>query len=131
MKKFLKAMTAVLAVVVLALALVGCSDKYGSIKKAYENEGYTITETKVSDYETQLKSFMNDEKYEDIKDCKLLVANKGINVAFVVTFGTKDDMKDFYGSEESYNSAVDAGNVNGNCMLLTMSSGAKDIFKKA
>lgn len=131
MKKFLKAMTAVLAVVVLAFALVGCGDKYGSIKKAYENEGYTITETKTSDYETQLKTFMSDEKYEDIKDCKLLVARKGGTVAFVVTFGTKDDMKDFYGSEDSYNNAVEAGNVNGNCMLLTISSSAREIFKKA
>lgn len=131
MKKFLKAMTAILAVVVLAFALVGCGDKYGSIKKAYENEGYTITEAKVSDYETQLKSFISDDKYDDIKDCKLLVANKGIAIAFVVTFGTKDDMKDFYGSEDSYNSAVDAGNVNGNCMLLTISSSARDIFKNA
>lgn len=131
MKKFIKAFTAVLAVVVLAFALVGCSDKYGSIKKAYENDGYSVTETKVSDYETTLKTFMSDEQYEDIKDCKLLVANKGIAAAFVVTFGTVDDMKDFYGSDDNYNNAVKDGYVNGNCMLLTLSSSAKEIFKNA
>lgn len=131
MKKFLKAMTAVLAVVVLAFALVGCGDKYGSIKKAYENDGYSITETKVSDYETQLKTFISNEKYEDIKDCKLLVASKGVVAAFVVTFGTVDDMKEFYGSDDNYNDAVKDGNVNGNCMLLTISSSAREIFKNA
>lgn len=132
MKKFIKAFTAVLAVVVLAFALVGCSDKYDSIKKAYENEGYTITEGIVSEYETQLKTVINDDVYQDIKDCKLLVASSGLSSAFVLTFGSVDKMKDFCGGEEYYNSDVESGKIKGNCMLLYYStSSAREIFINA
>ncbi|MGN0823882.1 MAG: hypothetical protein ACI4MB_02295 [Candidatus Coproplasma sp.] len=132
MKKFLKAITAVLAVVVMAVALVGCGDKYGSIKKAYENEGYTVSEAIVSDKESELKTYISTEQYDKIKDGKLLVCSKTVLLAFVITLGSADKIKDFYGSEEDYNKAVESGYVNGNCVLLFGSTSAvREIFAKA
>lgn len=132
MKKFLKALTAVLAVVVLTVALVGCGDKYGSIKKAYENEGYTISEIAVKDKESELKTILNSEQYESIKDGKMMSCSKNFGYAFVITLGSTDKIKDFYGSEEEYNKAVESGYVNGNCVLLFGSTPAvREIFTKA
>jgi len=133
MKKFLKALTAVLAVVVLAVALVGCSDKYGKIKKAYEDAGYTISEVVASEKESQLKDTLGEEQYNKIKDSKILFCNKSlVNLAFVVTFGSTDELKDFYGDEDAYNKAVESGYVNGNCVLLLgLTQGDRDIFKNA
>ena len=133
MKRFLKAMTAVLAVVIMAVALVGCGDKYGSIKKAYENEGYTISEVAVKDKESELKTYISSEQYDKIKDGKILYCTKNvILVAFVITMGSADKVKDYYGSEEEYKKAVDSGYVNGNCVLLVGSTSAvREIFQKA
>lgn len=133
MKKFLKALTAVLAVVILAVALVGCGNKYGSIKKAYEKEGYEISELIVSEKESELKTYISTEQYDKIKDGKLLTCTKSaLLFAFVVTLGSTDKVKDFYGSEDKYNKAVEDGYVNGNCILLVGSTSAvREIFKKA
>lgn len=126
-------MTAILAVVIMAVALVGCGDKYGSIKKAYENEGYEISEVIVSERESELKTYISTEQYNKIKDGKLLYCTKNVVLnAFVVTMGSVDKVKDFYGSEEDYNKAVESGYVNGNCVLLFGSTSAvREIFKKA
>lgn len=136
MKKFLKALTAILAVAVLAFALVGCANKYGAVKKAYEDAGYTVQEIKASDYETQLKSTLNvsDEQYECIKDNNILFASKGVvSIAVVLSFTNNDELKDYCSkkTEEFYQQMVDGGYVNGNCLLLTLSSSAREIFKNA
>ncbi len=134
MKKFLKALTAVLAVVVLAVTLVGCGDKYGKIKKAYEDEGYSITEVTASENEEKLKAIgMSNEQFEDIKNNNIMLASKGLNVAFVISFTATDELKDYCSkkSAEYYQKMVDEGYVNGNCLLLTISPAAKEIFKNA
>lgn len=132
MKKFLKVFAAAIAVVVLAFALVGCGDKYGSIKKAYENAGYTVTEAAVSDKESELRVYISEEQYNKIKDAKLMVCNNNILLAFVISLGSTDKLKDYYGSEEAYNEAVEGGYVNGNCILLFgTTSAVREIFQKA
>lgn len=132
MKKFFKVFAAVIAVAVLAFALVGCSDKYGSIKKAYEDAGYTVTEAAVSDMESELRVYISEEQYNKIKDGKVMVCNKNLLLAFVVSPGSTDKLKDYYGSEEAYNQAVESGYVNGNCILVYgTTSAVREIFQKA
>lgn len=130
MKKFLAAFASVIAVVVLAFTLAGCS-KSGAVQKAFESEGYTVKVTAVKDSESKVKGLVGDENYDKVKDGKLLTCEKGISVALVISFGSTAKVKEYYGDDSAYNSAVESGYVNGDCLLISISPSAVNIFKKA
>ncbi len=130
MKKFLTAMASVIAVVVLAFTLAGCS-KSGAVQKAFEKEGYTVSVTAVADYESDVKAILGEEDYNKVKDGKLLVCTKLVVPTFVISFGSTGKLKDYFDSDEDYNKAVDNGTVNGDCLLISISPAAIDIFKNA
>lgn len=146
MKKFLKRLAAVALVLVGALSLASC-DKSSSIKKAYEKEEYTVSETKMDDvYNTPLvgtivksaiESNYNENQRKEIASYSVIFAYKGTNYALIVKFPGSGDVKDFLTTEDSdgkkdtsaYDSAKDNGSINGNCLLLVASNAAKEIFK--
>lgn len=146
MKKFLKRIAALALVVVGALSLASC-DKSSSIKKAYEKEEYSVSETTMENvYNTPIvgtivKSAVEKEYTEkqrkEIAEYSIIFAYKGTNYALIVKFPGSGDVKDFLTTEDSegkkdtsaYDSAKDNGNINGNCLLLVASTAAKEIFK--
>ncbi len=120
--------------------LASC-DKSGSIKKAYENAGYTVS---IVDWEQvfapslaagtiTLEHLKNFEKYEFFK------VSKDYIVVYIVKFPSSGELKKFFTDEKNtsrFDNAIENGNINGNCWLVPNSSNdpfneAKDIFKNA
>jgi hypothetical protein len=129
MKKFLKVFGFALLVVVLAFAFAGC-DKSGSIQKAFEKEGYTVTTVKAEDSD-ELKALLSEDQQKDVSGYAVLSCSKGIvPIATVIKFPSKSDLKEALGDDE-YEEAVDNGYVNGNCYIITLVPGAVTIFKNA
>lgn len=144
MKKFLKAMSAALLVVILALTMAGC-DKSGSIQKAFEDAEYTVTVVDTSDSTVQslLKAAYTEEQVEEINSYSIyLCVGKGVNAltgsGLFIKFPSSGDLKSFLTTEDSegnkdtsaYDKAKEDGSINGNCLYVGASAG-KEIFKKA
>jgi len=141
-KKVLLTLCAALMVVVFALTMAGC-DKSGSIKKAFEKEGYTVT-TVDANNDTAKGIFkavgMTDDQIKKAGEYELILCVNGlINSALVLKCSSSGEVKDFLTSEDkdgnkdtsAYDKAKENGLINGNCYIITVSSSAKEIFKNA
>ena len=141
MKKFLCGLSMALLTIILAFTLTGCS-KAGSIKKAYENEGYTVESHSAS--EEDLKSAgLSDEDAKDASSYEIyLVYDKvtgKVPVATYVKYPSASKLKDSLtvtkddGSKDTsvYDKAVETGNVNGDCWLILGAGKLLEIFKNA
>lgn len=119
MKKFIRCISVALLAVLCALAFAGC-DKAGSIQKAFEKEGYTVTQTRAEDNDT-IKAWLKEEQKEDIGKYGVLTCTKkdGLSSAVVVIYicPSADDVKEALG-ESAYDAAVEKGIVNGNCYMV-------------
>ncbi len=141
MKKLFKKIATFFAALLMVFGLASC-DKSGSIKKAYEKADYTVkvVEGKSDEAQTVLKTFLTEEQMKDAENYDVIIVNKALPlpVAVVIKFPSSGDVKDFLTVEKdgkkdtsNYDKAKEDGTINGNCLLLTLSSDAKDIFKKA
>lgn len=133
LKKFALVLTAALLVMVMSLGLVACG-KSGSIKKAFEKEGYTVTTVKADDDNALVKTLYSsaDEDGKKILDkSELIFVNKALLSGIVVKFPSTKDLKDYLG--DTYDKTVEAGLVNGDCVLLTLdiTGSVTKIFKNA
>lgn len=139
--KNVQKLVAVLLVVVMLFALVGC-DKYPAISKALEKEGYELRENSViaATWNTVLEEFYRQKGEEEVKaqvyvwakDGKLLTSDQGI----IIEFRNQQELKEFY--EEQSNTIqgavkdfMESDICNGNCIIITASSAMIDIFKNA
>ena len=144
MKKVLKTVLALSLACLMLLGLVSC-DKSGSIKKAFKNKDYTVKTVNASDESIQslLKILLNDEQMKKVGDYELILCTpdgllNAANTALIIKFPGSSDVKEFLTTEKdgkkdttSYDKAKDEGWINGNCLILTLGSDAKDIFKNA
>ena len=141
MKKFLCGLSMALLTIILAFTLAGCS-KAGNIKKAYENEGYTVTSAKAE--ESDLKSVLGEDaakeaaSYEYYTVCDK--ATGKIPVAFYIKCPSASKIKDTMtitnddGSKDTsaYDEAVESGLINGDCIYVGLPAGDLfEIFKNA
>lgn len=132
MKRFSK-LIAMLLVIVSALSLAACSSKYGALKKAFEKEGYTESE-KVETWSETIKGELKGEDGEMVTNIHVLT--KDLTIVLVLEFKATDDMLEFYKESNTfqgvvkdlnknedakafYNSLVEAGYANGNCLVFT------------
>lgn len=158
MKKLTKVLALVLVLATLALTLVSCST-YGNVKKAFEKEGYTESE----DVEKFAKSYKEKAEKENLA-VQLHVFTKGaekltnildfskVDAVLVYEFNASDDLKKAMEEKESikglvndilkdenvndaYNTLVEMGYVNGNCLVISLNplnvNKVRDIVKKA
>ena len=137
MKNLFKTLLALSLACMMLVSLVSCGDKSSAIKKAFEAKEYTVTTASANDegVQTLLKILLNEEQIKKVNEYELILCTpKGLlnvtNNALVIKFASADDAKSFLG-EDSYKKAKDDGTVNGNCLILTMGSEAKTIFKEA
>jgi uncharacterized lipoprotein YehR (DUF1307 family) len=131
---------AILSALVLLVSLVSCGDKSGAIKKAFEEDGWTVTtvNTENSTAKTVLSLFLTEEQIEDAAEYEIIWCNKSIvKNAVVIKFPSSGDIKTFLTVEDSegkkdtkaYDEAKANGMINGNCLLVTADSDAKELFK--
>ena len=136
-----KKIATLFAALVMVFGLASC-DKSGNVKKAFEKEGYTITVVNADNtiVNSVLKMFLNEEQMKEAANYEIMLATKGLSSqAAIIKFPSSKDVKTFFTVEDSegkkdttnYDKAKEDNTINGNCVIFTMSSEAKDIFKKA
>ena len=142
MKKFLCGLSMALLTIILAFALTGCS-KAGNIKKAYENEGYTVESHSASEEDLK-KMGLSDEDAKEASSYEIYVVYDKVTgkvpSASYVKFPSAGKIKDGMtttnddGSKDTttYDEAVEAGLINGDCVYIGLPTGELfEIFKNA
>lgn len=148
MKKLLMTITSIALLLTLSLSLVACSS-YGKIEKALEKIGYAKVESsqeaekmeEESDIAVTMHVFSN-------KDSLGLTDALKINVVIVMEFKSTDEMKEYYedsdtlqglvkdikedgSAKEFYDSLVEKGYANKNCLVISVNPLASDAVKDA
>lgn len=135
MKRFSK-LIAMFLVVVSAISLAACSSKYGALKKAFEENGYTESE-QVETWSETIKNELKGEDGEMVTNIHVFIKKAGLtsDVVLILEFKATDDMLEFYKESNTfqgvvkdikenddakafYNALVDAGYANGNCLVF-------------
>lgn len=125
----------ILLVAVLSVAMVGCS-MYGSLKKAFEKEGYE----EVTELEDVAENVKKEAKKDDLEvNLHAMKKNDGLKstLVLIVEFKATEDMKKFYEDSETVKGFVkdvsnnedvkawqeameNAGYAKGNCLVFTV-----------
>ncbi len=143
-KRILTVLIALITVLTLCFTLAGC-DKSGSIKKAFEDEGYTVTtvDTNNEKAKSLLKTLFTEEQIEKIGEYEIILCvGEGLGAftgtGMVIKFPSEGEIKNFLTVEDAdgnkdtklYDSAKENGSINGNCLYLGAPKGL-EIFKNA
>ncbi len=135
-RKLLAIFTSLTLVAVLLTALCACGSTWGSIKGAYENEGYE--EVEPSD---EMKEFYeNNEDFKAAADTATLhiMRKQTLTIAVILEFKSNDEMEEALkkhvtkeDAENIYDELQKLDTVSGNCFLLfaTPLTNAAEIFK--
>lgn len=140
MKKLLMTITSIALLLTLSLSLVACSS-YGKIEKALEEIGYTKVESsqeaedieKESEVPVTMHVFSNTAKFD---------------MVIVMEFKSTDEMKEYYedsdtlqglvkdikedgSAKEFYDSLVEKGYANKNCLVISVNPLVADAVKTA
>jgi len=134
MKKFAM-IVSILLVAVLSVAMVGCSS-YGSLKKAFEKEGYEEV-TELEEYAESVKKEAEKDDLEVTLHAMKKVDGLKSTLVLIVEFKATEDMKKFYEDSETVKGFVkdvtdnedvkawqeameNAGYAKGNCLVFTV-----------
>lgn len=146
MKKLTKLM-ALLLVVVSLIGITACSSSYGKIKKAFENEGYTVVE-EMESLTDAMKENLEKEASDDMA-IEVHIMTKALSSAvFIIEFKATDELVEYVQGSETiqgiikdiasnedvqafYDALVDAGYANGNCLVFALLGDVTDIVKNA
>ena len=133
-------------VCLMLFSLASCSsDKSSAVEKAFTDEGYEVSKSDANNETVKplLGLLLNEEQMESVSEYEfMLCVPEGLlnvgNTAIVIKFPSAGDLKEFLTTEKdgekdtsTYDKAKEDGNINGNCLLITAGSEARDIFKKA
>ena len=118
MKRKVTLLTVLMLTLSMLFALTACNS-YGSIKKAYEDAGYTESES-VQEYQDEIVEAMGED-YENV--CTIHLFTKDLlDFALILEFHSTKDLEEAYESSETLKGLVkDLQNsdlVNGNCVLF-------------
>lgn len=146
MKHILSRAVALVLACLALFAIAGCaSDKSAAVEKAFTKENYTVTKVDANNETAQktLKILLNDEQIKKVSEYEIMLCqqdgllNSGKS-AIVIKFPSSDDLKDFFTVENdgkkdtsAYDEQKEKGNINGNCLIITLSDDTRAIFKKA
>ena len=146
MKKLTIVATLVMCVV-MAMSFAACASSYGALKKAFENEGYSESQT----MEGFTKDIQKALEKDEISVNMHVFTKDLVKIAMVIEFKSTEEMKKFYDNNEIVRDHVknvtsnedvkafqksmeDAGYAKGNCLVLpaiTCISEVTAIVKKA
>jgi hypothetical protein len=139
MKKIATRVFALLILCSMTLALASCFDKSGAVKAAFEDKGYTVEILSVNEDSDILAFFLDEEQRAKAAEFEFIYVSKSIHKGLIIKMPATGDVREFYATEmedgsfdySDYEAAVEAGWVNGNCVLFAMSADVKGIFKNA
>ena len=134
MKKFTRVLALALVLSLALLSLASC-DKSESIKKDFEEAGYTVSVISAKSDKAEaiftLLGYTEDE-IDEIAEYELIYCVDGfLKSALIVKYPSAAELKDELideGSKAYYDEEVAAGKVRGNCHLIYGIGGAEDIF---
>ena len=140
MKKLVKLLSLMLVASMLLACLASC-DASGGIKKAYEEAGYEVKTLSAEDDDVRailLLLDFDEDQIEDIENYEFIFCTKDIvKTALIIKFPNAGELKDFLIVEEdgekddsAFRAAEDAGNINGNCLLIYGVLGGDEPFAK-
>ncbi|MBP3437275.1 MAG: hypothetical protein J6K61_05155 [Clostridia bacterium] len=135
MKKSIKLVALTMALVVFMLALVSCST-YGSIKKNFEKNGYTLQNAENEPTETiELdEGEITYTIHTFQKEGSGIIGSimQGVSTAVVWEFSSSKDLQKAMAEDEDIKAflqdADESEYVNGNCILMTINPDAVKIF---
>ena len=133
--------------VVMAMSFAACASSYGALKKAFENEGYSESQT-MEGFTSDIKKALEKD---EISPNMHVFTKDLVKIAMVIEFKSTEEMKKFYDNNEIVRDHVknvtsnedvkafqksmeDAGYAKGNCLVLpaiTCISEVTAIVKKA
>lgn len=138
MKNIIKIVALSLVLVMSVLALASCGDKAGAVKSAFEGEGYKVNTTKYEDLDKisqgVIETILGEKAAENMAGYEVITCSKGLSSAFIVKFPAEGDIKNALtidGDTELFDELKAEGAINGNCLILTLSPDALEIFKNA
>ena len=134
MKKFTRVLALALVLSLALLSLASC-DKSKSIKKDFEEAGYTVSVISAKNEKAEaiftLLGYTEDE-IDEIAEYELIYCADGLlKSALIVKYPSAAELKEELideGSKAYYDEEVAAGKVRGNCHLIYGIGGADDIF---
>ena len=134
MKRFRSYLALALVLSLALLSLASC-DKSGSIKKDFEEAGYTVSVISAKNEKAEaiftLLGYTEDE-IEEISEYELIYCVDGLlKSALIVKYPSAAELKEELideGSKAYYDEEVAAGKIRGNCHLIYGIGGADDIF---
>ncbi|MCI8434415.1 MAG: hypothetical protein HFK10_00420 [Clostridia bacterium] len=142
MKKFLKSSLLVALCLLTVFSFTACS-KFGSVKKAFEKEGYTYSE-ETNDNVNKIKEELKDEEGNAIELTPHVFTKKdgltGSVIVIILEFKSDKDIDKALEDSETLKGllkdAQKSDYVNGNCVCIpiglpTAANNALEIFKKA
>lgn len=148
MKKLLMTITSIALLLTLSLSLVACSS-YGKIEKALQEIGYAKIESsqEAEDLEEESDVAVTMHVFSN-KDSLSLTEALKINVVIVMEFKSTDEMKEYYedsdtlqglvkdveedgSAKEFYDSLVEKGYANKNCLVISVNPLSADAVKTA
>ena len=133
MKRFRSFLALTLVLSLALLSLASC-DKSDSIKKAFEEAGYTVSVISAKNEKAEAIFTIlgyTEEEIEEIAEYELIYCVDGFKSALIVKYPSAGELKDELideGSEAYYNEQKEAGKINGNCHLIYGIGGAAEIF---
>ena len=133
MKKFTRVLALALVLSLALLSLASC-DKSESIKKDFEEAGYTVSVISAKNEKAEFiftKLGYTEEEIDEIAEYELIYCVDIVKIALIVKYPSAAELKDELideGSKAYYDEEVAAGKVRGNCHLIYGIGGAEDIF---
>lgn len=132
MKKTVRIFALVAALTLCLVALTACSDKYGALKSAFEEEGFKENQV-VEGVAEQIKQDLEKQELE----VNIHVLTKGVDAVAIIEFTATEELaqaikdsntlqgfiKDVQESEDAnefYNKLVEAGYAKGNCLCIPL-----------
>ena len=146
MKKFARILALIMALTMVCVTFAACGDKSAAIKKAFEKEEWDVKSVKADSDEAEAVFTlmgMDEEQIEKAKDYEIISVSTGkllsYKSALIIKCSSAKDVKDFFTVEDkdgkkdtsAYDEAKEEGFINGNCIILTLSDDAVEIFKNA
>lgn len=149
MKRITKLLILLCLVVAIATSLVACGSTYGKVEGALKNIGYKVVQTsnEAEDIKEESDVVVTPHILSNADSLGLTEAYK-LNIVIVFEFRATDEMLEMYkesdtlkgfikdvkddgSAQEFYNSLVEKGYANGNCLIFSTNPLAESEVKTA